>query len=91
MKNIEFSLVICTYMRPNALVSLLNSVNAQSLYPDEIIIVDGSLNEDTKNILLKNDYQNLNYFKVDKTHRGLTKQRNFGVKHCSDSVKVICF
>ncbi len=40
-----FSLVICTYMRPVVLLKLLKSVKSQSLYPDEILIIDGSPDE----------------------------------------------
>ena len=44
----KFTLIICTYMRPKPLQTLLQSVNTQTLYPDEILIVDGSRNEETK-------------------------------------------
>ena len=57
----KFSLIICTYMRPESLVKLLNSVNIQSKYPDEILIIDGSLNEETKIALDKNNFKNLKY------------------------------
>ncbi|WP_456423643.1 glycosyltransferase family 2 protein, partial [Lutibacter sp.] len=40
----KFSLIICTYQRPKAIIELLNSVQKQLLYPNEIIVVDGSLN-----------------------------------------------
>ena len=37
----NFSLIICTYMRPMALLTLLKSLESQVFYPNEIIIVDG--------------------------------------------------
>jgi len=87
----KFSLIICTYQRPKAIISLLNSVLKQTLYPDEIIIVDGSLNDDTKTRISKNNYQHLNYYKVDEEDRGLTKQRNFGILKVAKNIDVVCF
>ncbi|WP_372938472.1 glycosyltransferase family 2 protein [Seonamhaeicola sp.] len=87
----KFSLVICTYLRPQALLELLHSVKAQTLYPSEIIIVDGSTNDDTKHILEQHVFENLTYHKVEASQRGLTKQRNFGINKVSKSSEVICF
>lgn len=78
-------------MRPNPLLSLLNSVKEQTLYPDEILIIDGSTNDDTKAILEQNSFRNLSYFLVAKEDRGLTKQRNFGVSKVSNGSGVVCF
>ena len=44
-----------------------------------------------KRILKENTFKNLKYFKVDDEHRGLTKQRNFGVKLVSKTSEIICF
>jgi len=85
----EFSLIICTYMRPKAIITLLDSVSEQVSYPDEIIIVDGSLNQDSKKELEARDYENLTYFLVDNNDRGLTKQRNFGIKKSTKDI--VCF
>jgi len=89
MKN--FSLVICTYMRPQPLLKLLQTVNIQSLYPNEILIIDGSTNTDTENILKDNQFKNVSYYKVDDANRGLTKQRNFGINLVDESSEIICF
>lgn len=78
-------------MRPNPLLKLLQSVENQTLYPKEILIIDGSTNVDTKAILNKNQFKNLKYFKVDDVHRGLTKQRNFGLNLVSKTSDIICF
>lgn len=87
----KFALVICTYMRPKSLFNLLQSVQEQTLYPDEILVIDGSDNEDIKRLLIENKFNNLNYFQVSDDFRGLTKQRNYGVERVSDLVDVICF
>jgi GT2 family glycosyltransferase len=87
----NFSLIICTYMRPKPLLKLLSSVGSQTLYPYEIIIVDGSVNEETKIVLKENAFKNLKYFKVDNVSRGLTKQRNFGIEEVAEDSEIICF
>lgn len=87
----NFSLVVCTYMRPKALQTLLNSVTKQTLYPNEIIIVDGSSNDETSKMLSHNIYKNLKYIFVDENNRGLTKQRNYGIKMVDQYSDIICF
>jgi len=87
----RFTLIICTYMRPNQVLSLLESVRAQTLYPDEIIIVDGSRDSLTKEILQRNLFDNLKYHQVSDKDRGLTRQRNFGIVHTDVNSDVICF
>ncbi|SHG11029.1 Glycosyltransferase, GT2 family [Flavobacterium micromati] len=87
----KFSLIICTYMRPLPLLKLLQSVATQSLYPNEILIIDGSTNTETKDILDQNRFTNLNYFLVPEECRGLTRQRNFGIKKVDIDADIICF
>ncbi|MDY0987429.1 glycosyltransferase [Flavobacterium sp. CFBP9031] len=87
----KFSLIICTYMRPEPLVKLLNSVNIQSKYPDEILIIDGSLDKETKKALDKNNFKNLKYFLVSDRDRGLTRQRNFGISKVASDSEIVCF
>ena len=78
-------------MRPDSLLKLLNSVKEQTLYPNEILIIDGSTIDETELILENNKFQNLQYFKVPHEHRGLTKQRNYGIARVGYSSDVICF
>ncbi len=87
----NFSLIICTYKRPQALLTLLQSVKQQTLYPDAILIVDGSPDEATKAMLDQNTFQYLNYFKVKEKDRGLTKQRNYGISKVQETSEVVCF
>lgn len=87
----KFSLILCTYMRAESLKKLLDSVKLQTLYPDEILIIDGSTNNLTKVMLEQNSYSNLQYFKVDDENRGLTKQRNFGIEKVNPKTQIICF
>lgn len=87
----NFTLIICTYLRPVPLLKLLNSVKQQTVYPNEILIIDGSINEETRKILEKNQFVDLKYFKVTDNDRGLTRQRNYGISKISSSSEVICF
>ena len=78
-------------MRPIPLLNLLNSVKMQELYPNEILIIDGSTDDETAAIIAQNTFQNLIYFQVSEADRGLTKQRNFGISKVSNDTEVICF
>jgi glycosyltransferase involved in cell wall biosynthesis len=78
-------------MRANPLLQLLQSVRSQTIYPDEILIVDGSTNLLTQQMIAENLFPNLRYFKVDAAHRGLTKQRNYGICNTSSSIDIVCF
>jgi GT2 family glycosyltransferase len=78
-------------MREKPLLKLLNSVKAQTLYPNEILIIDASTNTNTQNLLQVNHFDDLKYFKVEKKDKGLTKQRNFGINLVSKDSEIICF
>ncbi|MFH6994835.1 glycosyltransferase family 2 protein [Flavobacterium sp. FlaQc-48] len=87
----KFSLIICTYMRPESLLALLQSVQKQVLHPNQIIIIDGSINDETRTILDESKFHNLDYFLVSKENRGLTKQRNYGISKINTDSEVVCF
>lgn len=86
----RFSLIVCTYMRPDALRELLESVSVQTEYPAEVLIIDGSTNRATADMLERHSFQNLKYFLVPDEYRGLTRQRNYGIARVGD-VDVVCF
>ena len=87
----KFALIICTYMRPKPVLQLLQSVEGQYFYPDEIIIVDGSLNSETAKVLNQKTFKNVQYHLVAPESRGLTKQRNYGVGKVSETIDIVCF
>lgn len=87
----KFSLIVCTYQRSQPLITLLASVKEQALYPDQIIIVDGSLDTATQTALSKSEFKNLEYYLVSPQYRGLTRQRNFGIQKVNPSMEVVCF
>lgn len=78
-------------MRPKPLLQLLQSVQVQTVYPNEILIIDGSTNQETEFVLKENHFDNLHYFAVQPEHRGLTKQRNFGISKVNSSLEIVCF
>jgi len=78
-------------MRPQSVLQLLQSVQEQTLYPDEILIIDSSTNQETALILEENQFQHLHYFAVPPEHRGLTKQRNYGLERIGTTMEIVCF
>jgi GT2 family glycosyltransferase len=78
-------------MRPRSVLQLLQSVQEQTLYPDEILVIDGSTNTETEIILKENLFSNLIYYAVPPEHRGLTKQRNYGIERVRTEMEVVCF
>ena len=64
---IKTALIVCTYRRAIPLLKLLNSVANQSVYPNEILIVDGSEDDETKVALSTNTFSHLKYFQVSFT------------------------
>ncbi len=78
-------------MRAKPLLNLLNSVKNQTYYPSEILVIDGSTNDETKNVIENNSFKNLIYYQVSAEHRGLTKQRNFGISKVSNDIDVVAF
>lgn len=87
----KFNLIICTYCRKLAIQRLLLSVKEQSLYPDEILVIDASPDDETQKLFQDNFYPGLKYFKVGTGDRGLTRQRNFGIKRSHPEGEIICF
>ncbi len=78
-------------MRPEPLLRLLQSVKEQTLYPNEILIVDGSTDNETELVLKQNQFPSLCYFVVPPEHRGLTRQRNFGISKVGSLSEIVCF
>ena len=85
------SLIICTYKRADSLNSLLKSVFVQEQIPDEIIIVDGSPDNETENLIKREYNESVLYFHVNEENRGLTRQRNFGISKISNNSDVVSF
>ena len=78
-------------MRPESLLALMQSVQKQLLYPDQILIIDGSIDNETNTVLEKNQFLNLEYFLVSNENRGLTRQRNYGISKVNSDCDIVCF
>ncbi len=87
----KFTLIVCTFHRAEPLLTLLNSLVNQEFYPNQILIIDGSIDDETQRRLKEHSFKNLEYFKVDSQNRGLTKQRNFGIERVATSSQIVCF
>lgn len=69
----------------------MDSIAIQTRFPDSILIIDGSPDDETMEMLNDRNFLNLTYYKVLEIDRGLTKQRNFGVKNLPNDSEVISF
>jgi GT2 family glycosyltransferase len=78
-------------MRPEALKHLLQSVAEQTVYPNQILIIDGSSDNRTEKLFQTVNYKNIEYHLVNAADRGLTKQRNYGIKRVDSSSEIVCF
>lgn len=83
MKKKLISVIIPTFNRNKLLVKCLNSLADQTIKPDEIIIIDNSINKNAKDLFLK--YKNkikkikIRYFSEEK--KGTSFARNLGIKN----------
>lgn len=90
-EQMNLALIICTLKRPKALLRLLHSVEKQTQYPAQIVVVDASEDLQTQVVCAENHFENLTYFQVSEEDRGLTKQRNFGVSKTAENIDIIAF
>jgi GT2 family glycosyltransferase len=79
----SLSLIVCTYRRPAAVRRLLESLNAQTAPPEEILVIDGSEDTETEAVARQIESSGrpaaVSYFRVPPHDRGLTRQRNYGI------------
>lgn len=85
MNNKKISVVIATYYRPATLPKTIQSIKSQKLKPNEIVIVDNSKLQESKNLVhkLKKLY-NLNLLYLN-TLGTPDETRNYAVKKCKNS------
>ena len=76
----SISLVICTKNRCYDLKECLDSIARQTIFPEELIVVDSSTDRMTEQLI--EDYKKVLEFPIRYIHTepGLTKQRNIGAK-----------
>jgi len=85
--------ILCTYKRPKSVQGLLESISKCVLKPDAILIIDGSPDDNTKDNISDTKFNDLQikYYKVPPEHRGLTRQRNFGIAHLPHETEIVAF
>ncbi len=88
MENHKISLIIPTVGRRLEIGRLLNSINNQSIYPCEVIVVDSG-NSDISSIL--NLYTNFQILYVKSSIASLTIQKNIGIGKVSARSTLIGF
>jgi glycosyltransferase involved in cell wall biosynthesis len=86
------SVLVCTYKRAGSLRDLLESLRTQTLIPDEVLIIDGSPDDETRQMLDASNFAlPIQYFSVPPEDRGLTRQRNYGIKRIAQHADVVVF
>jgi len=79
------SIIICTRNRVNDLMLCLESIEAQTHLPDEVLIVDASDDEHLGTLLKKQPFDALSIRYIH-TEPGLTRQRNIGIENASGDI-----
>lgn len=89
-KHNSLSVVICTQNRCKDLLCALHSIRSQTLLPDEIVIVDGSLKRLIDDPSFTAVFNKQTFPRVNLLYRhlasGLTKKRNEGIRMSSGDV-----
>jgi glycosyltransferase involved in cell wall biosynthesis len=88
-RTVLVSIVICTYCRTDDVGKLLASLAAQQDGRFEVIVVDGNDEPSPELRSLAHRYARQLEFKIVPSPRGLTRQRNVGIRHTSGDL--ICF
>lgn len=86
----SLSLIVCTYRRPLAVRRLMDSLNAQTAPPEEVLVIDGSEDTETETVVREMESSgtpaHVRYFRVPPEDRGLTRQRNYGIARASAGI-----
>jgi GT2 family glycosyltransferase len=90
-KNIstKFSLITTIFNESKNIVEFMESIEKQTLKPDELIIVDGGSTDDTVSLIedfTKNTALNLRLIKPGRIN--IAAGRNVGIKECSNEIIV---
>ena len=87
----KYSVLMSLYAkeRPEYLVAAIDSILAQTVLPDQIVIVkDGPLTEELEDVLAtyKNELPDLIHIVVSEENIGLGKALNLGLEHCRNEL-----
>lgn len=78
-------------MRPKEIITVLDSIKNQTIYPNQIIVVDASTNSNTIKAIENYSMNNLDFYYVDETYRGSAKQRNYGIDKIKNDIDYVLF
>ncbi|MCK5611736.1 glycosyltransferase family 2 protein [Candidatus Pacearchaeota archaeon] len=89
--NVDLTVIIPTYNRPDDLETVLNSIMAQTERPKEVLIVDDSSNELIENLCKKMSdnlhEKNINLLYIrNNRERSSAIARNIGIEHCTGNI-----
>lgn len=84
--GLSVSVIICTKDREKDLLECLDSLIAQTLLPEELVIVDAGAENGTKGKLEEKVKTTPIKLKYIRTQPGLTRQRNLGVKNSKGDI-----
>lgn len=78
------TVVVCTLMRPASVARFIASLKRQTQRPDMLMIVDASPDTATEDLVRSGDLvpaaaRSVRYVRVDRSLRGLTRQRNLAL------------
>lgn len=97
MSGLDLSIIIKTFLRPQCLFNLLDSIrkyqNAYNIVFDELIIVDDSDDEskiENENIIKQFSDLKINYKQCDFNSVGLSAGRNIGLSLCKTKYFLLC-
>ena len=86
----KFSVIVCTYRRPEPLAVLLQSLASQTWKAFELLLVDGAGEEGVAQTrLMASAHAAQVDLRVLSSPKGLTKQRNAGLKAATGDI--VCF
>ena len=88
MESIDFSVIVCTRNRPEALFVTLGSIAKQTQTPYEVIVVDGSGDDSSERQCRNASFKWGLIIKYIRAERSLTEQRNAGIRQNRGEVVV---
>jgi GT2 family glycosyltransferase len=89
----KVSAIIPTIGRLKVLINTINSINQQTIIPNELIIIDQNESDTIKKLIVNNklyDKLNIKYIH-NKNITGLAQARNVGVKNVSSDIDIVLF
>mgnify|MGYP003125433006 CR=1 FL=1 len=65
MGNYKFAAFVMTYERSNLILQTIKDIKTQAVAPELILIVDNSISNDTKELIIKQSFEDVIYHKME--------------------------